>query len=108
MHVNSQKRVRFVSLYEKYHYDESEDKLHIERVQDATAILEANKTAFNNPGAFKSEVFNKKAEIPVILLENWLKTKGISWEECMGNDKILRRFLNDPDNKFCLTRPGKV
>jgi len=82
--------------------------MHIERVQNVQPILEQNKRAFNDSGSFKSEIFNKKAEIPLIILEKWLQDKGIKWDECMNDDKILRRFLNDPDNKFCLTRPGKV
>lgn len=99
---------RSVSLFSKHHYDATEDKLHIERVQDVQPILEANKRAYNDAGAFKSEVFNKKAEIPLVVLLQWLQTRGISYQEFMGDDAILRRFLNDTDNKFCLTRPGKV
>jgi len=100
--------VRFVSIFDKYHYDEKEDKLHIETVQDVQPILEANKRAFNDAREFKSEVFNKKASIPMTIMLAWLKEKGISYREFMIDDTILRRFLNDPDNKFCLTRPGKV
>lgn len=97
-----------MSLFERYHYDQLEDKLHIERVQDVEPILEANKRAYNDAGAFKSEIFNKKAEIPLVVLLQWLQAKGITYNEFMTDDKLLRRFLNDPDNRFCLTRPGKV
>lgn len=100
--------VQSVSISEKYHYDQLTDKLHIERVQDVQPILEANKRAQNDAGNFKSEVFNKKASIPLIVLEKWLADKGITYQEFMGNDKVLKRFLNDPDNSFCLTRKGKV
>lgn len=95
-------------IYSKSHYDESEDKLHIERVQDVQPILEANKKAYNDPSSFKSEVFNKKAEIPLVVLLKWLDERGITYQEFMNSDSLLRRFLNDPDNRFCLTRPGKV
>ena len=97
-----------MSLRETYHYDESEDKLHIKQVRDVGPLLEANKRDYNNAGAFKSEVFNLKARIDPLILMSWLKDKGITYQEFMGNDKVLKRFLNDPDNKFCLTRPGKV
>lgn len=95
-------------LSETYHYDHGTDQLHIHRVQDVEPILEANKRAFNDAGSFKSEVFNKKASIPLIILEAWLKDKGITYQEFSVDDKILKRFLNDPDNKFCLTRKGKI
>lgn len=97
-----------MSVFEKYHYDHKEDKLHIERVQDVQPILDANKRAQNDARGFKSEIFNKKASIPLIVLEKWLADKGITYQEFMGNDKVLKRFLNDPDNAFCLTRKGKV
>ena len=97
-----------MSLSEKYHYDESEDKLHIERVQDVQPILEANKRMLNDNQGFKSEVFNKKASIPMVVLLGWLQDKGITYQEFMGNDKILKRFLNDPDNAFCLCKKGRV
>lgn len=95
-------------MFERYHYDESEDKLHVERVQDVEPILEANKRAYNDAGSFKSETFNHKARIPVLIWEAWLQAKGISYQEASVDEKILKRFLNDPDNRFCLTRPGKI
>lgn len=97
-----------MSLSEKYHYDWKTDSVTIERVQDVEPILEANKRAFNDAANFKSETFNKKASIPIGILEMWLKDKGITYQEFMIDDSILKRFLNDPDNKFCLCRPGKV
>jgi len=97
-----------VSISETYHYDEAEDRLHIHRVSDAQPIIEANKRAFNDAGSFKSEVFNLKARIDPIHLEGWLRMKGISYQEFMSSEKLLKRFLNDPDNKFCLTRKGKI
>ncbi len=97
-----------MSISETYHYDHATDKMHIRREQDVTAILEANKRAFNDARGFKSEVFNKKASIPIMVLEAWLKEKGIKYAEFMVDDKILKRFLNDPDNAFCLTRKGRV
>jgi len=95
-------------LFDRLHYDNSEDKLHIERVQDVQPILESNKRLLNDNSGFKSEVFNKKASIPLVVLLAWLKDKGITYQEFMGNDKVLKRFLNDPDNSFCLCKKGKV
>lgn len=99
-----------MSLFDKYHYDESGDQLHIETVQDVEPIFEKNKRLYNDAPkhGFKSEIFNKKAEIPMVVLLGWCQRKGISYQEFMGDPAILRRFLNDPENKFCLCRPGKV
>jgi len=105
---NYKQQGQLVSLSEKYHYDESEDKLHIQRVQDVQPILEDNRRLLNDNQGFKSEIFNKKASIPMVILEAWLKEKGITYQEFSVNDKILKRFLNDPDNAFCLCKKGKL
>lgn len=97
-------------LDKKIYYDANEDKTHIVSTQDVEPIFNNNKRQYNDAGGFKSEVFNKKASIPFVVLFKWLQEKGIRYDEFMQDPegKILRRFLNDPDNKFCLTRPGKV
>ena len=95
-------------ITERYVYDESEEKLHIVYEQDVEAILEANKRAFNAcPTTHKSETFNHKAKIPDLIWQKWCTDKGIKHQEFLSNPKVLRRFLDDPDNKMCLTRPNK-
>lgn len=97
-----------MSVTEKLIVDPSEDKLHIVYEQDVEPILEANKRAFNDaPTRFKSEVFNHKARIPNVIWQKWCNEKGISYQEFLSNPKVLRRFLQDPDNSLCLTRAGK-
>jgi len=97
-----------VSLSKKYHYDNVTGDVHVETIQDVEPILEANKRAFNDAREFKSEIFNKKASIPMVVLEKWLQEQGITYREFMANPKVVKRFVNDPDNKFCLCRPGKL
>ena len=95
-------------MKETFHYDDATDTATIQTVQDVEPILKANKKAFNSAGAYKSEVFNKKASIPNVIWMQWCKEKGIKPQEFFSNTEVLKRFLNDPENKFCLTRPGKV
>ena len=97
-----------MSISDKFHYDQKTGGFAIETVQDVEPILEANKRAFNDAREFKSEVFNKKASIPMVVLMKWLADKGITYREFSIDNSILKRFINDPDNKFCLTRPGKI
>ena len=92
---------------DRYHY--IDDKLVIETVQDVEPILEANKRAFNDASrTHKSETFNKVASIPMVIWMQWCQKKGISYQESMQNDDIMRLFLNDPDNKPWRTRPGRI
>ena len=44
----------------------------------------------------------------MVVLEKWLQEQGITYREFMANPKVVKRFVNDPDNKFCLCRPGKL
>lgn len=92
----------------KYHYDELEDKLIIEKVQDVEPILEANKKALNEDNNFTSEVFNHVARIPIVCIEKWCNEKGIKYNEFMGDTNLLKLFLNDPDNKFLRTKAGRI
>ena len=91
------------------HYGESDDALTIERVQDVEPILNANKAQFNaSDKSFKSETFNHVARIPTVLAELWCKKRGISFSTFIEDPAILRTFLNDPENKFLRTKPGKI
>ena len=97
-----------MSFSKKYHYDWKSGDVHVETTQDVSSILEANKRAYNDNNAKKSEIFNKKATIPLVVLEGWLKAQGITYREFMIDESIVKRFVNDPDNRFCLLYPGKM
>ena len=96
---------------DKVQYDESTGKIHVKHEKDVSDIIELNKRQFNEADRhYNHDVFNHVARIPVDLLSAWLQMKGIKYEEFMrdGEQKILKRFLNDPDNKLCRTKPGKL
>ncbi len=92
---------------EIFHHD-NDGKVTIERVTDVSGILKANQYQRDHDDGYKSEVFNHKARIPKEAIENWLKARGIPAQEFLSNPAVLKRFLNDPDNKVWLTRKGKV
>ena len=86
------------------HYDESADRLHIQTVQDVEPILEANKRAFNHDDRQFNQQFNHVARIPLIVIEQQRKLGN----DLMGDEAALRRFLNDSDNAFMRTKPGRI
>lgn len=76
-------------------YDETHDKLIIERVQDVEPYLEQAKreTAQGD--------FRKAGIIPFVVLEAWIRAKGMTFSDFMRDRNACRRLLNDPDlSKF--------
>jgi len=94
----------------KLHYDETNDKLVVEREQNVEDILEHNKRKFNAYGdrlTTHGETFHHAASIPNIVIERWIKEYGFNPLD-RGHEDLLKRLLNDRDNRFLRTSPLKV
>lgn len=89
---------------EYFHYDESTDTFQIEAVQDVEPIVDANKRKFNEftSGRDKWADMELVAHIPNVILE------GLMREGKLRDQAYMKRWLNDPDNRFFRTRPGVV
>ena len=92
----------------------SDTAFNVLRTQDVSAILDKNKedqndSSFNN-GYTPSRDMKHVARIPLIVLEQWAKEAGIEKRKIYGKEmnEIIRRKLNDPDNKFLRTGLGEV
>lgn len=88
----------------KTEIEEIDGKLVIRNAQDAEPIIEANKAEMNDgtDGYSKSRNLRRVASIPLV---TWLdlEKKGITRDE-----KKFAAWLNDPDNRFFRTAPGRV
>jgi hypothetical protein len=87
-----------------WHYDADKDEAIIESIVDATGVVEDNKAEFNSideKAGWKGDM-HKVASIPMALYYD-LKSQGITEDPAR-----LKAWLNDPDNRFFRTRPGKV
>lgn len=88
-------------------YDEGEDLVIRTRLQDVSPILELNKQDM-----IHSDCWNERrdmrlvARIPKIVAEIWMQ-EGVNIfdENCMPE---IERRLNDPENAFLRTCPGRV
>jgi hypothetical protein len=84
--------------------EESDGRLLVNNVQDAEPIIEANKLELNSghDGYSASRNLRKVASLPLI---TWLdlKKRGI-----LRDPKKFRAWLNDPDNRFFRTAPGRI
>lgn len=85
----------------KFHYDADKDEAIIEKTQDVSSIIEANKAEFNAAPERWGE-FTKVGSIPLSVYYE-LERTGI-----LHDQKALAKWLNDPDNRAFRTRPGTI
>lgn len=89
-----------------------DDGFRVKRTQDVQAILDANKERQNDGtnGWTPSGDMKHVATIPLIVLEQWAKEAGIKKKDIYGQEinDLIRRKLNDPDNKFLRTGLGEI
>lgn len=94
----------FTGVSKWFHWDDSNDTFLIETEMQAPVledVVEANKQAYNDaPERWGNGQL--VARIPVHIY--WkLKREGIA-----DDDTAMKRWLNDPDNRFFRVRPGSV
>ena len=99
-------------ITEEFWYEEPKvkggpGKVTIRRYQDVDSLLASNKEAFNShtgkPSYEDSKGLHKIAEIPMMLIERWMR-EGFDWYE--STDKERRAKLNE--HKKLLVRPGRL
>ena len=84
-------------------------KQQVNTYQDCEPILEENKKSYNNYGdklpSGKSGDGLRVASIPLNVWQKWKKeTNG----EIERDSNLLKKYLNDPDNKYFRTTPTRV
>lgn len=87
-----------------WHYNDLTDEATIQTTQDLTAVIEANKrdlAAIDEKANWKGE-WHHVASIPETLYYQ-MKAEGK-----IDDQAYMKKWLNDSDNKFFRTRPGKV
>lgn len=90
-----------------YIHDEASDLLVIKTSADVEANIEANKREYSDNANARFGDMKRVASIPVVVMEKWIAEDGINYMAPEHKD-ALRRKLNDPDNRFMRTMPGKL
>lgn len=87
---------------------DGEGGLIIETSQNVTDVIEKNKAEYaaTDPRARWGE-WNKVASIPLVCFQE-LNEKGICRGFSVIDQKRMKAWLNDPDNRFFRTRPGRL
>ena len=91
------------------HFDEVDNTILFNTVQNATPVLEENKRRMNAYGdkltMGKRGEWHHAASIPVTIWERWMKETNGAIEKDM---KLLARYVNDPDFKYFKVAPTNI
>ncbi len=91
----------------KYH--SKDDALVIERVQDVAPVLESIKQHKElQTGKPVDGLGYYAGEIPAIVVEQYMKEVGITYNEFICNNVHITRIMNDPDYKRFRVWEGRV
>lgn len=89
-------------------YDDGEGGLVIKTEQDVGALLEANKQAYSQTDErTKWGEFARVASIPLAVFQE-LNRKGICRGFMVIDQKAMKAWLNDPENRHFRVRAGRV
>ena len=86
-----------------WHYDADKDEATIETRQDVSQIIEENKQEYAQVDErARWGEWTRVASIPMSI---YFKMKA---EGKLDDEAYMKRWLNDPDNKYFRTRSGEV
>lgn len=78
------------------------------RCADVEPVIDVNKALLNDGDGYSpSRELRRVASIPIGVLEVWKMQYGVD-PTARGNEVLLSRLLNDADNRFLRTAPGRV
>jgi hypothetical protein len=83
-------------------YDETDDVFRFIQHQDVDPLTDWNRKLYNEPKGRFGETLTRIASLPMPLYMQ-LKAEGI-----IDDPVRLKRWLNDPDNRFFRTHPGSM
>jgi hypothetical protein len=95
-------------LKTKIHHDVSEDKFHIQHLQDVSAVLAANKRAREEARGKKMGDMVRVASIPDVVAIAWMN-EGINVMSPNREDlRRMKKKLNSPEYAYLRTGGGRL
>ena len=88
-----------------FHFDDVTGDFGLETRQDVTALIESTKGAFNpvdERAPWKGDL-HQVASIPMTIYHELAKISNN-----FKDQRVIRKWLNDKDNRVFRTRPGRV
>ncbi|WP_354686683.1 hypothetical protein [Cupriavidus necator] len=87
---------------------EQDGKIAFESVQDVEPVIERAK-ALHNGGFNRTKMGDRHvASIPIIVLDAWAKKQGKSFRDVMQDQRLMTRFLQDPDHSHFVIDKASV
>ena len=91
------------------HFDDVDDKITFNTVEDAQPVVDANKRKFNDYGdkltPGKRGEWHHAASIPITIWEKWMKDSNGAIAK---DTKLLAAYLNNPDYKYFKVAPTNL
>lgn len=86
-----------------------DDKLIVEKSYANTPYLERAQQLRETSGGVSAD--KEKwlvGTIPMHLLEQWMKDENVAWDDAAGRQKVILKYLNDPNFKKLRVKEGRV
>ena len=103
------KKVEPNMLNTTFHPSSDEKEFTINTYQDCEPVLEENKKSYNNYGdklsLGKAKEGVRVASIPLNVWQQWMQETNGAIEK---DHNLMKKYLNDPDNKYFRTTPTRV
>lgn len=93
------------------YFDSDDETITLRDEQDVEPILEANKILFNdfdNRAPHPGDGFHRVASIPLTVMVELERQGVIDAQWRVRDEPRFLRFLDDPENIYLRTRPGKL
>lgn len=92
-----------------FSHDTSEERFVLHYRQDVEPVIEYNKARQNDGtgGWSPTRELRHVARIPLGVLQQWIEKYGVD-PTARGQEDLLRRLLNDPENKYLRVGTGRI
>lgn len=91
-----------------YLHEEQDGKVAIETVADVTNVVERAKL-LHNEGRTRTKMGDRHvASIPITVLDAWARRMGKRYQDVMQDQKLMDRFLKDPDHSYFVIDKASV
>jgi len=94
---------------EKYHYDESEDRLYVRHEEDLEPVVDNIKQVKQQwDGRGDTSLGYFVGTIPAVVWKEYCKVNGVSYHEFLNNNEHIHRIMNNPDYSKFRVFEGKI
>lgn len=88
---------------------EHDGKLIVEKQYDNTAYLDrAKQLRDSGIGVSADKEKWLVGTVPMHMLEQWMKDENVAWDDAAGRQRVILKYLNDPNFKKLRVKEGRI